>query len=809
MTIMQNPNQLFQQAVAMHQRGDFRGAMAGYQQVLKLQPRHPLVLTYLAICEHALGQTAQALARVDAAIGLMPTYPEAHLHRGEMLRAIGRDADAEAAYRRAIELKPVLAAAWLGLGMVLFGQQRFDAALAAFDAAIARDGTQASAWLNKANAQLALGRAEQALQSCEQAQLRQPGLLPAQITHARALIDLRRIDEALALLAPLAEQSPGWREAQLTYAQALDAAGQRESAIERFEACLAANPNDADAYNGIGVVLEATRRWEQAVDHYETALRIRPQQADAWVNLGRLRGRMQQWNAAQSDLQRALALVPEHAEALVELGQLAYELADWTPAERYWQSAAQSVMARPELVIGTRLATLHARVCDWSSHEADIAAFREGIAQRHGRVNPFAVLNWLDDAGLQQQAASAWTRQMYPALTTAARPHAARRPGRTRVAYLSGDFHEHATMYLAARLFELHDRDRFEVWGVSIGPQADDAMRTRAKSAFEHFWDAREAPDDEIVGQLREWDIDIAVDLKGYTKDNRTGVFAQRCAPVQVSYLGYPGTMGADFMDYIIADPVVIPRDQFGAYTERVVWMPDAYQVNDDTRVRPPDGPSRAQMGLPDDAVVLCCFNSAHKLKPAVFDSWMRVLAQVPQTVLWLWADDEIVRDRLRREAAARGVAPQRILFADGVPHHEHLARLRLADLFVDTLPYNAHTTASDALWSGVPVVTQIGNAFAGRVAASLLQAVDLPQLITTSPADYEARILELVHDRAQRAQLRRHLETNARTSRLFDSTRFTRHLESAFDAMMAFHRAGVKRHFKVADHEPGFEELG
>ena len=804
---MQNANQIFQQAVAAHQRGDFQTALSLYQRVLAVQPGHPLVLTYLGICEHALGQTAVALARLDTALRATPNFADAHLHRGEMLRSLGRAAEAEAAYRRAVALKPGLAAAWIGLGIALYDQQRFGAAIEAYGTAMTHDPQSAMPWLNQANAWLALGDSGQALHCCDEALQRAPDLQPAHLTRARALIEHRRLDEALAVLSPLAVAQPHGREVQLTLAQALDASGRRDEAIARYEALLAQDPHDADALNGLGVVLEVVRRWDEAMARYDAALALRPQQADLWVNRGRLQGRMKRWAAADADLQRALALRPAQPEAWVERGQLAYEVEDWAQAEQAWRHALAIEPPRPDLVIGTRLANLHARVCDWREIEADTAAFVAGIAGGHGRVNPFAVLNWLDDALAQYRAARAWTAHMYPTATAIRQPLAARRPGRIRIAYVSGDFHDHATMYLAARMFELHDRERFEIWGVSIGPAADDVMRARAVAAFEHFWDAREASDDAIVQQLRAWDIDIAVDLKGYTKDNRTGVFAQRAAPIQVSYLGYPGTMGADFMDYIVADATVVPREHFEAYTERVVWLPDCYQVNDDTRPRPTDGPTRAAVGLPEDAVVLCCFNNAHKLKPALFDVWMRVLVAAPSAVLWLWADDDVVRERLQREAHARGVDPTRLHFARALPHHEHLARLRLADLFVDTLPYNAHTTASDALWAGVPVVTLMGQAFASRVAASVLRAADMPALVTTSLHAYEACILRLVTDAAERQALRQHL-LNGPALRLFDSARFTRHLEVAYDAMMAQAQRGACTALRVLPGATGYEEL-
>jgi protein O-GlcNAc transferase len=317
-------------------------------------------------------------------------------------------------------------------------------------------------------------------------------------------------------------------------------------------------------------------------------------------------------------------------------------------------------------------------------------------------------------------------------------------------------------------------------------------MRRRIEAAFERFVDARPQGDDQIADLVRALEIDILVDLKGYTQDARTSVFAMRPAPIQINYLGFPGTIGAGFMDYIVADQTLIPQDWQHCYAEKIVWLPDSYQANDDRRIIADTVPARVDLGLPKTGFVFCCFNDNYKITPSVFFIWMRILLAVEHSVLWLFEDNPTAASNLRREAAARGVAPERLVFARRLPNAEHLARHRCADLFLDTLPYGAHTTASDALWAGLPVLTCLGETFAGRVGASLLNAVRLPELVTTTPNAYEKLAIELTRDPARLAALKAKLAGNRLTTPLFDTARFTRHIEAAYAAMMERHRAGL-----------------
>jgi len=355
---------------------------------------------------------------------------------------------------------------------------------------------------------------------------------------------------------------------------------------------------------------------------------------------------------------------------------------------------------------------------------------------------------------------------------------------RIRVAYVSADFHEHAVPRLMAGLLERHDRQRFEVTALSLGPDQRDAMRSRLVAAADRFLDVRDRDDRAVAALMRELEIDIAVDLQGYTRGCRPGIFAHRAVPVQVNWLGYPGTMGAGYMDYILADRHVVPPDRDAHYAEKVVRLPDCYQVNDADRRVAGDAPPRSALGLPEDGFVFCCFNNNYKIAPRVFDVWMRLLLAVDRSVLWLLEDNATAAANLRREAARRGVDAARIVFAPRARMEDHLARQRRADLFLDTRPYNAHVTASDALWVGVPLVTCPGDTFAGRVAASLLHAAGLPELVAGSWEEYERLARTLATDRDRLASLRGRLARDRATCPLFDTDRFRRHIESAYGTL-------------------------
>jgi predicted O-linked N-acetylglucosamine transferase (SPINDLY family) len=555
-----------------------------------------------------------------------------------------------------------------------------------------------------------------------------------------------------------------------------------------------------DARNTLGVVLAGQARHDEALAEFRAAVRLAPRSAEALNNLSNALSQAGRHDEALPVLQEVLALDPQLAEAHYNLATVLQVL------KRHDEAAAAlrrvlELAPRMSYALGylvwNRLA-----VCRWHGLEAEIEALRAQVCEEGIAAEPFAFLAVSASPEEQQSCGRAHAREQHVTGTPSARSgrqhkHSGRE--RIRLAYLSADYCEHATAYLAAGLFERHDRRAFEVIGISYGADDGSPMRHRLERAFDRFVDVRAHGDEEAARLLRELEVDIAVDLKGYTTGARPGILAQRAAPVQAAWLGYPGTLGAAGIDYLIADRTVVPEGAERFYDEQVVFLPDCYQVNDSGRAIAEHAASRAGAGLPEDGFVFCCFNNSYKIAPSVFTLWMRLLAAVPGSVLWLLQDSAAAAENLRGAACAAGIDPARLVFAGRLPHAEHLARHRVADLFLDTLPYNAHTTASDALWAGLPVLTCAGTTFAGRVGASLLRAVGLSELITSTSDEYMTLALELARDRSRLGAVRAKLARNRAAAPLFDTERFRRGLESAYRTMwQACTRGEPPRSFAV-----------
>jgi predicted O-linked N-acetylglucosamine transferase (SPINDLY family) len=502
-----------------------------------------------------------------------------------------------------------------------------------------------------------------------------------------------------------------------------------DEALVSFNKALSLKPDYASAHNNRGNALLVLDRLEEALASYDKALSLTPNFPDAYFNRGNVLNRMQRVDEALVCYGKALSLRPNYPDVynnrgnvLLGLGRLNEALADYE----------KLLSLRPDFdfVLGTYLNT-KMTFCDWRSFPENIKRYRDGIAASRKVTIPFPSLCLLDDPALHKTAAEVFTAVKHPR-TRALGPIRKRKPdGKIRIGYYSADFREHAMTYLMAGLYEAHDAGKFEICGFSIGPYQDDRMRRRVAAAFHKFFDVRDRSDRQIVQLSREMGIDIAVDLNGHTQNARPGIFAEGCAPVQVNYLGYPGTMGADYIDYIMVDKTVLPAENQPHFTEKAVYLPHCYQVNDSKLAMSDKMFTRGELGLPERGFVFCCFNNGFKILPTTFDGWMRILKAVGGSVLWLLESNQTAADNLRKEAAARGVDGTRLVFARRKPVDEHLARYKNADLFIDTLPYNAHTTTSDALRVGLPVLTCMGHSFAARVAASLLNTVGLPEMIT------------------------------------------------------------------------------
>jgi predicted O-linked N-acetylglucosamine transferase (SPINDLY family) len=564
--------------------------------------------------------------------------------------------------------------------------------------------------------------------------------------------------------------------------------GETQLAVDLIRQSLAINPHNAAAHLDIGCAFQDLQDFSQALASYNQALRINPNYAEAFYNRGNLLFDYQHFDKAVLSYDDSLKINPNNIDALHNRGIALKNLNRYDEAIA---SYAQALAINPDYpyLFGDWL-FLTMTVCQWDNFEQHLNTLANGIKQHKILSIPFVAMAASSSASLQKKVAELYVAEKYPnnflLPTLAKHTHS-----KIRIGYFSADFHHHATAYLMAELFERHDKSRFEIIAFSFRAVSDD-MHLRLQSAFDQFIDVSQQSDEQVTRLARQLNIDIAVDLKGFTEKARTGLFAMRLAPIQVSYLGYPGTMGAEYMDYLIADSVLIPKDYQPYYTEFCVYLPNSYQVNDSTRIIADRQFTRAELGLPEQGFVFCCFNNNYKITPEVFACWMRLLARIDDSVLWLLEDNPSAANNLRLAVTASGTAPTRLIFAKRMPLAEHLARHRLADLFLDTLPCNAHTTCSDALWVGLPVLTCVGEGFASRVAASLLTALGLPELITTRLEEYEALAFKLATHPEQLAALKQNTLNNRLSYPLFNTALFTEHFESALQAMFDRYQAGL-----------------
>jgi protein O-GlcNAc transferase len=606
------------------------------------------------------------------------------------------------------------------------------------------------------------------------------------------LRELGRLDEARDAFDKSLAINPSSSDAWNNRGVVLSNLGDSESAIADFDKAISLNLRNAAAYANKGKALGQLELGEEARAAYAQAIAISPHLPEAWLGLGQVLSQLRRHGEALPAYDRAISLKPDLPEAWSGRGQALMALKRY---EEAYAAYDQAMKLMPELdyVPGK---WLHARMhcCLWDDIEKAYRRVLTEVSSRKKAASPFNLLSIPSTLSEQKIAAETYTADNFPPVADESASSFISHAGKIRIGYFSADFRDHAVAHLMAQLFELHDRSKFEIFGYCFGPFADDEMRRRLAAGFDQLIDVKDKSDKEIADSAKHLEIDIAVDLMGFTEGSRTGIFAHRAAPIQVNYLGFPGTMGAKYMDYIIADRILVRPEEAEFYIEKIVYLPHSYQVNDSTRRVSDRRFTRDELGLPPDAFVFCCFNNSFKITPDVFDIWMRLLAKRDGAVLWLPQSNASAVKSLRTEAVRRGIAGERLVFAGRVERlSDHLARLSSADLFLDTFYYNAHTTASDALWAGVPLVTRLGDTFAGRVAASLLSAVGLPELVTRTSDEYEQLAVELANDRDKLSLMRTRLADNRLTYPLFDTKLFTRHIESAYEKMRERHRMNLK----------------
>jgi protein O-GlcNAc transferase len=783
-------------ANALLRAGKAQAALASCDTALVQRPDYAEALVNRGNALLDLGRVQEALASYDRAMIRLPDLPPLHNNRGRALRQLNRHQEAVMAYRQALRLDPQLADAQVGIVDSLRALGQLDEALKFADGAVARAprdvdalhararvllalneparaaedlvhaiqmrGEDPTLWIDRGSAHFKAGQIETALTDYDRALTLAPNDREARFNRANALFGLQRYEEALADYDRVIADHCEFSLAHYHRGNTLRRLGRPEEALNSYSVVCSHDPGHVAAIIGIGNAQRDQDRPADALRSYDRALELDPEQIDALTNRSRVLMLLRRPEDAVACLQRVMELAPDTApDDHHTLGML-----------------------------------LHARlsVCDWRDYDNTVGAIIAGVKAGKPVTPPSFLPTSVDSAEIQQQCAQRFVADRWASMVAPSRAAQPYRHSKVRVAYVSADYHEHPVSMLMAGLFETHDRNRFEITGVSLRPPDSSALGQRVRAAFDDYIDVSKMSDREAADWMCQREIDIAVDLTGYTAGFRPAIFAMRCAPVQVNYLGYPGTLAAPYMDYVLADRYVIPSEHTQFYNEQVTYLPGCYFPHDDRRAVSDRVPGRAEAGLPPDAFVFCSFNAHHKITPQVFDAWMRLLQATPGSILWLAKGTDAVVRNLRQGAQSRGVDPDRLIFAPRVDKMaDHLARYGCADLFLDTFPYNAHTTASDALLAGVPVLTCSGESFASRVAASLLLALDLPELICADLSDYEAQALNLAQHPQTLRELRSRLGQQERKAALFDMNRFRAGLESAYLTMWQRREAGLQ----------------
>ncbi|MBF0096687.1 MAG: tetratricopeptide repeat protein [Magnetococcales bacterium] len=783
-----------QQALALHQANRLDEAKVLYLQLLDGQPNHPVVCHLYGYLLHQQGDHAAAADWIGKAVALHPQDPLFRNNLGTVLLALGQQQEAAQCYRQALAIHPTFAMTLCNLGNVLYDLGEREEALQHYRSAIREQPDFYAAYNSLANALQREGHFEEAVATYRQGLQIHPQYPEAYNNMAAALQSLQRLDEAIAACQQALAVKPDYPEAYRNLGNILLAQGRPEEAIASYQRALQINPHYRDAHNNLGNALLGQGKLAEAAASYRQALAISPELYEAHNNLGIALQEQGLLEEAIACYRQAIALKPDYGGAL---GNLGVALIDQGRLDDAIACYEQAIVASPEEA-NHQSALLHQmlHLCDWRQFQSRYQRMIATFLAHDKECNPFVFLSLPTTPQEQRLCASRFIQNRYPTTLnlSAGRPFEAS-PPRLKIGYLSSDYQNHPVAFLTAELFELHDRSRFEITAYSYGSDDGREMRRRIMAASDHFVDLRPLTYEQAAQRIAADGIHILIELNGFTKDARLHIPAMRPAPIQISWLGYLGSSGAPFIDYLLSDSFITPEGFEADFSEKIIRLPECFQPNDRQRNIAPT-PTRAQRGLPEEGFIFASFNKSYKFNPDTFTVWMRLLQQTPGSLLWLVASNAWVQENLCREAEARGVARNRLHFAPKMELADYLANYRLVDLVLDTFPYNSGTTASNALWAGCPMITCAGKTFVSRQAGSLLIHVGLGELVTHSLAEYEALALQLAHQPERLAALRQRLQAHLASAPLFDSPRFTRHLEQAYQLLWQRFSSGA-----AADH--------
>tara|TARA_B100000795_G_scaffold156523_1_gene117514 strand:- start:317 stop:2824 length:2508 start_codon:yes stop_codon:yes gene_type:complete len=806
--------------------GNIHKTQGAIKNLLKEFPKESLLFNVNGACYAALGDQYAAIKSYKQALTINPSYAKAHYNLGGALQEIDQLDDSIKSYENAIALEPENAEAHNNLGNVFRELNQLDVAITCYEKAIAINPNYVEAHYsigltfhdlkqlkdtvksyekvleikpdfagmhnNLGIVYKELGDLNSAIKNYKKAIAINSELIEVHINLGVVNEDLERFDQALICYQNALNIDPKCADALLNTGFIYHKYGQLEKAIKLYMDILNMKPDYAEAYNNLGNALMDLGQLDEAVKNYERAIFIKPDYVQAYCNQGNVFMALDQNSLADKSYKKAISINPNYAVAHFNRAELFVNLKKFNEAIHSYQTA---INLNPNIAYAKgSLLNAKMHLCIWDELSININKIIEEIKSKKKTIAPFSLLALVDDPEIQKKATEIYAKDKYPKMPLLPKLRGVIKHKKIRIGYYSADFRDHPVASLTAELYEKHNRKNFEVYAFSYGPDTNDELNLRIKKGVDYFYDVRLMSHKDIIILSRSMEIDIAINLGGYTHDSRTGIFAMKVAPIQVNYLGYAGTMGVDYMHYLIADLTVIPKDKQAHYSEKIAYLPNSFMANDSKNNTSKKIFTRVDCGLPAEGFIFCCFNNHYKITPDVFKRWMKILLAVDNSVLWLAEANSIAINNLKIEAKKNNINENRIIFAPRLNSRwEHLKRIQLADLFLDTFPYNAHATTSDALQVGLPVLTFIGNSFASRVASSLIKTVGLTELITNSQEQYEATAIKLSKSPEKLKIIKDKLKNNLSKSPLYDTKLYTQHLEFAYLLMYDRYKNGLE----------------
>ncbi|MDB9975107.1 tetratricopeptide repeat protein [Candidatus Thioglobus sp.] len=776
--------------IELFSQGKISQALEVVQDLFKDYPNEPILFNISGACHAGLGQLDAAVKSYEEAIAIKPDYAKAHFNLAGTLHDLGQLDAAIISYEKTIEIKSDFAEAHNNLGNVFKELQQDDAAIQSYKKALVINPEYVESQYSLGNIFQELGQFESAIKCYEKVLVIKPNFAEMHNNLGVVFQKAGKLNAALERFQKALVIKPDFAEAHNNLGNVFKELQQDDAAIQSYKKALVINPEYVESQYSLGNIFQELGQFESAIKCYEKVLVIKPNFAEAYNNLGNAFNKLLQKDEAIKFYEKAIVIKSDYAGAYVNLASTLKDLKRLEEALVIYES---EIIQNSDLdfILGELLHT-RMHLCIWDDLPNKLNELRKKINNSEKVLNPFVLLALIDDPELQRRQAEIYAIDLSSINNKLPRVNCYSRHKKIRIGYFSADFRDHPVAYLTAELYELHDRSKFEIYAFSFGPDTKDKMNLRIQTGVDYFHDVYNKSDKDIAMLSRSIEIDIAIDLGGYTADSRSGIFAMSPAPIQVSYIGYLGTLGVNYYDYIIADQTIIPEKNQKYYSEKIAYLP-SYQVNDSKEEIPDTIFTRSDLGLPEVGFVFCCFNNTFKITPTTFDSWSRILLEAEGSVLLIYADNDTAKINLTKEIVARGIHSERLIFGERLSKLEYMARYKAADLFLDTHPYNAGTTASDALRMGLPVLTCLGNSFASRMAASLLKAVNLPELVKVTQEEYETCAIELACDPEKFKIIKNKLVDNLPKAALYDTPLFTRRLESVYNEMYERHHDGLE----------------